>query len=163
MVMQWSWKRKHYKWWSYFVLILVFSGCGRAVRNTGAFEAQVQRFEADAAQFGNPVSINNIQIKFGNLSDSTLGLCTLGLDSPIITIDEKKWTNLNETQKELVFYHELGHCVLKKAHNDARLNNPGGRLMESIMNSHPLDLVDYVQFRSDYLTQLFDPSSGKGL
>ncbi len=145
------------------VCVWVASGCGQATRQTGQFEPYVASFEQDAARLNQTIEVNYIVIQFGPLAPMTLGLCNLGADVPTITVNQPAWATLSETQRQIVIYHELGHCVLKKGHDDDSYNVRGDRIKLTVMNSHPLELVDYTSFRDEYLQELFNLSSGNSL
>ena len=139
---------------------LAFLGCGRFVRNTGQFENIVRAFEADSALTKYPVYVNFIEIKFASLSSRTLAVCNLGMDVPTISVNQALWGNLTDDQKKLVLYHELGHCVLKKGHENQVGPSSSRRKMLSIMDAHPLDLTDFEQYKLEYLEELFNPRDG---
>jgi hypothetical protein len=65
---------------------------------------------------------NQFSIRFGELTDDNIGLCTFYLHRKEILIDENYWAISNlETRKQLVF-HELTHCILDTHHIDAEDN-----------------------------------------
>jgi len=160
VLMKWLYLQRCFTRAVFVFFLLTVVSCGQAMRNTGLFEVYVEAFEKDAATLNRRLTINSIEIKFGELNDKTLALCSLGVGTPLITVSQRLWNGLDETQRQLVIYHELGHCVLKKAHSNQELRLPGQRMKLSIMNQHPLDLTDYPQFRKDYLNELFNNSSG---
>jgi hypothetical protein len=141
--------------------LLGLLACGKPVRNLGQFEPYVEAFEKASSSANHSVVVNFLEMKFGPLPSETLALCTLGVDVPLITVNQSLWQTLTEAQRQLVIFHELGHCVLKRAHQN--IQGTGGRLKQSIMDAHPLDLTDYTTYRTDYLAELFNPSSGTSL
>jgi len=40
-----------------------------------------------------------------------------------IAIDREVWDRSNESSKEWLVYHELGHCVLDRSHRNDRFEN----------------------------------------
>lgn len=63
-------------------------------------------------------TINNTMIAFTDiLTDEKLGLCLPRKNISIVYINKKAWYKLTESQKELLLFHELGHCVLKIYHH----------------------------------------------
>jgi len=49
-----------------------------------------------------------------------LATCDQGSSGTLtIRVDFQKWQGLTLAQQETVMFHELGHCVLKRDHNDA--------------------------------------------
>ncbi len=76
-----------------------------------------------------------------------------------ITIDETFLnSNASELLKELVIFHELGHCFLQRVHREDAY--PTGACI-SIMRSGVEDCRDnYTSaFRATYIDELFDPDS----
>lgn len=163
VLMKWLYLQRCFRRVAFAFFLLTVVSCGQAVRNTGSFESYVEAFEKDAATLNRGLTVNYIEIKFGELNDGTLALCSLGVGTPLITVNQSLWGNLDETQRQLVIYHELGHCVLKKGHANQEIRIPGQRIKLSIMNQHPLDLTDYLKFRKDYLNELFNSSAGRSI
>ena len=161
--MDFSWLLRGIKFLAGTASIFLLFACGQLVRKTGPFEPYVKSFEKDAATVHKAVSVNFIEMKFGELPAETLALCSLGMGVPLITVNENLWAGLNEIQRQLVIYHELGHCVLKKNHENEDLKIAGARMKLSIMNQHPLDLLDYSNFREEYLAELFKSPGGVGI
>lgn len=70
-----------------------------------------------------------------------------------VSIDKAGWFASTEVQKEWLIFHELGHCVLSREHNNV-VNDVG--VPASIMNSYrPEDLEDYyLEERTEYIKEL---------
>ncbi|MGE0616715.1 MAG: putative metallopeptidase [Bacteriovoracia bacterium] len=114
---------------------IALNACGRApVLELNEFASYVETFEAEAAANGNPLKVQDLIIKFSNKLDSkTEGLCTLGSDTPTIEVNAKTFHKLSDIQKEALLFHELGHCVLGRAHAN-ELANDG--TVSSLMNAY---------------------------
>lgn len=71
-----------------------------------------------------------------------------------VTIDQDFWKNASPIYREFVVYHELGHCVLLRGHDESV--DQQGRCL-SIMRSGLYDCVDTysLQSKSDFLDELF--------
>jgi hypothetical protein len=113
-------------------LTLTLGGCGKAPIATVAtaavpgvvatdFQPYVNQFQADA--LANNVSVTVLTgIAFGDTSQvvgdsvesQVVGFCDYGLNQ--ITIQEAYWNSASTLEKKLLIYHELGHCVLQRAH-----------------------------------------------
>lgn len=149
---------------SYLLVTLIslvgITGCGASTsyRDTGVYEKYVQSFEKASIQQGYGVYVNFIKIQEGELEEGTLGVCSTSSGMPTITISPKYWPDLSETERTILLYHELGHCVLYKVHNNG--DNPTGskRAFDSIMNAYPLDLYDFDTYYNEYTKELFNPS-----
>ena len=123
----------------------------------------VDLFEQEAAKRGQNITIDNLRVLYeGDLLDGTAaGTCTYPhVDNPIPTIRfdtaSVNWTN-NEYSREILVFHELGHCVLnRRVHRDDNL--PNGNYA-SIMRSTGSQLYGGAMnnFKRDYyLDELFD-------
>ncbi len=69
----------------------------------------------------------------------------------IIELDDWMWRRANDLYKELVVFHELGHCVLSRAHEDGKENG----IPKSMMTLSGLDWRTYLIYREYYHTELF--------
>jgi predicted SprT family Zn-dependent metalloprotease len=120
------------------------------------------------------VKVENIPIYFhdfepskveslnGNLTYSaTAGTCTYIASNHIFTfirINPIIWRHSSETQKEIIIYHELGHCMFYLEHNNNNLyDSRYGLMPESIMNENsPVEdgeINYYKDHRSEYIEQ----------
>ena len=82
-----------------------------------------ESFQAEANARGLDLSLSNLEIEgmFGNFDGSsrTLGQCRSGGgERSAIIIDRQLWTPLAPVERELVMFHELGHCALGRGHRD---------------------------------------------
>lgn len=71
----------------------------------------------------------------------------------VITIRKDTWDNLSHLGKELLIFHELGHCDLLRHHND-RMKADG--CMESIMYRYLKTSCYTEDSRLYYIRELFD-------
>jgi hypothetical protein len=138
---------------------LSFVGCGPGtnVRDTGEYESYVQAFEKDSLENGYAVQVNYLVIKNGSLPANQLALCDTGVGVPTITVNPEYWAIMNELERTIVMYHELGHCVFFKVHVNTQLDPNKGRAYVSIMNAYPLDLYDFETYRAQYMKEFFNP------
>jgi len=122
-----------------------------------------ETFEAEAKARGMEVDLNEVILsaRVGAIDGQNVaGQChrpnNLTND---ITIDESFLNgNASALLKELVVFHELGHCYLQREHREDAY--PTGACI-SIMRSGLEDCRDNYNsgFRSIYLDELFDPDS----
>jgi Zn-dependent peptidase ImmA (M78 family) len=132
--------------------------CGSLIQreyqyHTGDFEPYVQAFKQDAKKFNLDISIVDLLIIFGNLNEDDdneyfyLGICYTYTDkTPLIRIDEAIWKTLDEVERKLLIYHELGHCILNKDHDDDSNN---------IMNTLDVDSQYFIENEQEVLAHLF--------
>ena len=121
-------------------------------------------FENEAAARGIEIDLNEA-ILTANISEiegqGVAGQCSRPINSldNDITIDETFInSNVSNLLKELVVFHELGHCFLQREHREDEY--PNGNCI-SIMRSGLDGCRDNYtsSFRSIYIDELFDPDS----
>ncbi len=116
-------------------------------------------FEEEAADRGIDIDINALRIT-GEISDlegpSVAGQCNYNSRRPNhISIDSGFWRFAPQNVREMIVYHELGHCVLYRGHSEATLANG---ICASIMRSGSEGCRDNYTSRtkSFYIDELFD-------
>lgn len=115
-------------------------------------------FEYQAEIRGLKINLESLNIS-GEISDiaekGIAGSCQYGssINSHII-IDQPFWKNSTDLAKEFVVFHELGHCVLYRDHNESKNQNG---TCQSIMRSGLGDCIDAYTLnnRKTYLDELF--------
>lgn len=135
-------------------LALLLSGCGKTLQVDG-FEKQVNAFTAASVQAGHPLTIDNLVIQEDNLGGNTFGECvTKPLHPPTILVNRVFWEarSVTDRLREIVLFHELGHCILGRQHN-SELRADGAP--SSIMDPNPVDEQKYEALRSYYVQELF--------
>ncbi len=124
-----------------------------------ALQPYFERFIEEAEERGLDFSIEmeELQADIINIDqDGVLGQCHYSEQAPnIVEVDNQFWDRASDMEKEYVVFHELGHCVLGRDHNDAR-NNDGS--CSSIMQSGLTTCrVTYNSSnRTSYLNELFE-------
>ena len=119
------------------------------------------RFELAASVRGKKVDLGAARVT-GKINEITTrnvaGTCNYNQSSPNkVTMDLDFWENSVDRNREFVVFHELGHCVLFRAHKeDATSNN----ICKSIMRSGTGNCIDNYSgiTRESYLDELFDPA-----
>lgn len=82
-----------------------------------------QAFELEANRRGFEYDLNALNIS-GEIKEiaqtNVAGSCRFGnhIDNEV-TIDQTFWNNSSEVYKEFVVFHELGHCVLLRDHDES--------------------------------------------
>lgn len=69
-----------------------------------------------------------------------------------ITFNMSYWSVYSPTQKEIVVFHEMGHCVLNRSHNSAADSNGHD---VTLMHPYLMSPGEYRPRRSYYLNELF--------
>lgn len=121
------------------------------------------KFEQEAKSRGMDIDLNDAIIT-GYISEidgaGVAGQCSRpnNLTNDIVIDETFILGNASDLLKELVVFHELGHCFLQREHRED--SYPTGACI-SIMRSGNEDCRDNYSsaFRSVYLDELFDPDS----
>jgi len=150
---------------SYFAMVviiyLIMSGCAekreKKFRIDPGLEAQYNYFIEEAHHRGQLWGLDDLVMDFS--SDLSLnGVQVAGLggpddnDTPHVTINSNIWETLSDCQKDNLVFHELGHAVLNKGHRNGMYSSGRPR---SWMNSVILDNDDCVDFKGEYIEELF--------
>ena len=139
-------------------LCIFLLACGKQpttepVLDVTGFEPYVQTFEKYSRDFGHPVTVTNLRIQFGETQKQERAYCLLSADRPpTITINESKWSTLEDSEREELLFHEMGHCVLKRKHRSEVMD---GGIPESLMNPYAINRFTYSAHQNYYLDELF--------
>ena len=83
-------------------------------------------------------------------------MCSSDLDGKYhaeIFVDKEQWETLNHLQREVLVYHELGHCILDYNHICDRM-----AIMNPAINFYPIEL--YQQMWDRLVEDFFDKNRG---
>jgi hypothetical protein len=136
-------------------------------------EPYVETFIQEAAARGKNIQIDNLVIHYSGSLGATCGQCnSTDLTSAIqriIDITENSTCWNNDQEFEALVFHELGHCVLGRVHNEELLPNAAPK---SLMIANQLDVYSPCVYdlgggtpcnkldrRQYYLDELFDPAT----
>jgi len=118
-----------------------------------------EEFEAEAEERGLEYNLNNFNL-IGSIEDihedGVAGTCSYGFRSPRdVTIDLPFWQGSGYFGREMVVFHELGHCILDRDHSEA---TTGNGFCASIMRSGTGNCRTLYnnQNREYYLDELFE-------
>jgi len=156
-------------------LIILILGCGKGndfeYKVPAEFETYVQKFIAEARARGKDITIDNLIIK----RDSTLLTVLCGMSNTISSKNDVQkiitigvpycWQN--DLQLEALIFHELGHCILGRVH-DQNLMPKGDP--KTLMYPDNISLYspcfyslgnpcDLTYRRPYYIDELFNPST----
>ena len=116
-------------------------------------------FEEEAAERGIEIDLTlegvtgNI-VELGNMG--VLGVCVRSDDEPNrVAVDEDVWRVASDELKELIVFHELGHCVLDREHLDDEQDGICVSIMNSGLSGCEISLEDEV-LREAYIDELFE-------
>lgn len=105
--------------------------------------------EARAEKIG--VEGVSISIVFGETIKNNVAECVYGYTAKVI-VSRAFWNVTVENMKEALIFHELGHCILNRDHNDALRSDqsPVSIMFRSIFYVNSFD-------RAYYIHELFHP------
>jgi len=138
------------------------------------FQPIVQTFIAEAALRGRSIEVNNLIIQYdANLEAGVCGRCNSNKLNEqiqkIISINPTKSCWSTSQEKEALFFHELGHCLLGRLHNNDLLPNgdPKSIMVENNRSTYngcvyqfgEEDDCNILYKREYYLDELFDENT----
>ncbi len=121
----------------------------------------VDRFLDAAAARGQAIDLTQmgLTVRFvDDIVDETAGLC----QEEEVIISRQSWDLRNDAKREELIFHELGHCVLSRTHDNDLLPNDE---WQSMMRGYPIPMghtgpINYSGVRrAYYLDELFDPQT----
>lgn len=158
-----------------FILsLIIFSACQKDLAGDSNLEninanipealtPYFQTFKEKASENGLIVDYEaanlTAEIKLIN-EGSVAGTCsTNGHDLRHITIDKAFWNQASHLVKEMIIFHELGHCILGRGHEEGSFSNG---ICRSIMRSGLGTCRDaYISQNRDYfIEELFSTMEG---
>lgn len=145
--------------------VLIFNGCYPDPQQEPANDFTDNSLESYYTTFENEAALRGITINLDDYNlisrieeieeDGIAGTCQFNSQhSNRITIDKSFWDNANRDLREMVVFHELGHCVLYRSHNE---DEDQQSACLSIMNSGTSGCTVYYNDdnRDYYLDELF--------
>ena len=157
------------------VCLVIFLSCGKGNDFTydvpAEFEPHVKKFEAEARARGKSISIKNLIIKYDAAASpvycgNSNVISSANDVQKIITINPQAcWQN--DTQLETLIFHELGHCILGRQHDNSLMPKGDPKTLmipddiavysPCVFNlGNPCDLT---YRRPYYIDELFNPST----
>lgn len=151
-----------------FFLLLTLVACSKEQEQLGITKAYpgvepelwsyFEAFERASADRGRPIDLLAAGIT-GSIekihAHGTVGLCNHRLDEPNhVIIDVNFWETASANSKEMIVFHELGHCILERGHNDEKRSDG---TCASIMRSGRGGCIDFYtkDNKHEYLDELF--------
>lgn len=134
----------------YLVLLFLLISCGkfsdsvvqvddvntRSPRIENEFQPYVDKF------FDLLGRTEDIIVEFTN-DEEYAGVCYYWLvGSNEIKINRKYWSNINDEMREQLMFHELGHCVLERDHDNSHIDLQGVMCPNSIMRSWAFNYIE---------------------
>lgn len=129
------------------------------------FKPYVEKFEFHGRQEFNDSNfkVGDIPINFGDTTNPKYdGVCLVYPDeTKEIIIKKSWWESAHPIQREIMVFHELGHCRLGRTHEDELIPFNNGNVKASIMNPVIPDVSTYQQHEEGYISELFTYSRNR--
>ncbi len=143
------------------LIVLIFFGCfGISCEKEDPFfvfqideslERIVNKFYEEAEQRGFILQKSNLIVEFAEtLEDDSCGLCTRPNRKKeiqrIVQISQTEtcWGGLSSLNKETLLFHELGHCLLNRDHDDALFPSGAPKSIMATVLDGPYQACVYV-------------------
>jgi len=145
--------------YSLFLFFLILSCEKEAmVQIDNELQTYIDQFEDEALNRGLDINLaeTGIHAFIQGIEGAIVGQCQHKEDEPnVILLDRNYWDNATEDEKVLIVFHELGHCVLKKEHNDQKDAN--GFCLSIMHSSSQVCKIDFSPTERDsYFDELFN-------
>lgn len=150
----------------FLVMLLVLASCGNGGVDSSRTWAvtQEEEFIDLINEFDSIYStsvLGGITIRFGDTATEekpkAVGWCVYAKHRYIV-ISPKYWRDATHNQKESLLFHELGHCIFNRRHNeDTIYDEDFGWVAASIMYPSVIGgSAAYDKLRNEYLQELPD-------
>jgi hypothetical protein len=135
---------KRYLW------LLIFTACGNTSNQVDPeFNKYIELFEKT---YNLKISLN---MSFAAQPYPRVGVCyTQNGKGKLIQIDRDYWNQIDDDAKELLMFHEFGHCVLGRDHRSDYMQVDGFVVPASIMNPYMFSSTVYSKNRDYYEKEL---------
>ncbi len=146
---------------NYIALILFTSlsgcvGCGKP-QVDASIEPYIVKFVEEGQNRGKSVDVTGVGAKFVDEDDGSVhGDCSTTPFSKTLEVSKKWWPRLNEVQKEMLIFHELGHCALGRRHID--ITKAFDEKLKTLMIPGVDGMLgegEYLRHRALYLDEMF--------
>ncbi len=124
----------------------------------GSFESYIDTFKSDSDRIvGHEPDTSALRIIFGDTAQRgsrVIGFCQfLNNGQNLIVVNEAWWNGASDIKREAMLFHEMGHCVLLRAHKTEFRTTDLSPI--SLMYSFLLKPDVYAKYHESYLQELF--------
>lgn len=103
-----------------------------------------------------PELVRQVDLRFGPTTEREAGSCRKGgSGNPSIVINYATWTKYDHWQRQEVVFHEYGHCILNREHDERQILIMGEQMHRSLMHPEMMPKDQYLLHREYYLRELF--------
>lgn len=136
--------------------LILLSSCGSPSQNRiplvdSEFDKYISKFEKIYA-----VNVN-IGMIFKNQQNNIVGTCYYFKNKKFnyIEIDNNYWNSVEDSFREELIFHELGHCILDRGHDEELISSNSylGKIPKSIMYPFVFG-YEYERYENYYLEEL---------
>lgn len=142
-------------------ILMTLASCGVKKKNVLNIAPEAQKY-VTAFQQLHGQEINDLEVFMRPIEGAVVGYCQRGTNiTPRVVLNTNYWNGSNFTvaDKEVLVFHELGHCLLKRGHNNQKIDS----VPYSIMNAHHIGAWNYTNGYNNYVTELFGKNSFAGI
>lgn len=134
---------------------LTIPSCTHRPVGYGRFTKYVDSFIAAGKRYGTKIDMNGQRIMFvDKFYGGLIGLCMPMFEPHQILVNEQWWNENDEDAREMVIWHELGHCVLGRPHKADMVNGHPVSIMYP--NTKVLEDKEYYKsHKEQYTRELF--------
>lgn len=134
----------------YIVLLLLLTGCSQVfypkVQIDPRFHSHLETYLNYKEEYTGNRKLRKMSIVLKDLDSDYIGYCTYYLTGRrTITIDKTFWEQSNMVDRDLLLFHELGHCDLNLDHSEPK----------SIMEEHHIGAYRFLSNPEYYMQELF--------
>lgn len=116
----------------------------------------VDLFVKEAYKRGQDVSVSHLTMMFTHSYDDKPILATCTYADNVIRIGKAFWDWAGPTTREQVVFHEFGHCLLGRDHDNGSTFRNNEYIPKSIMSQYLFPEYYYATYRTYYLNELFN-------
>jgi hypothetical protein len=133
----------------YLIVSLLLFGCGGKEQPVIDQELLVyaDRFEKDVG-----LKVIGTTVVFGSLPGDKVGVCSIWGGKKKIVISREYWEKISENGREMLMYHEFGHCIAGLGHDEG-VDAFAQYCPNSIMYPYAFSYC-YSQYKPQYLIDI---------
>lgn len=155
---------KHKSYLYFLVLLLIFSTCNKKENPQPSlvgsdFRVYVDRFKSEAASRGFKIDDNQLSVAYSDTLNYYCGYGIYSTKQVVIGSRASCWQNQTDLNKEILLFHELGHALLGRVHDNTKLPNGDYKTMMFGGDQFNLYNEDTPERRKYYLDELFNPAT----
>ena len=117
------------QWFILFSITLMITACQEeetpapSLFVETALQPYFDSFVEEAAQRGRSIDLTALEIEgiIEEIDGNVIGQCRSNSNLPnVVAIDQSFWNSASQLRREMVIFHELGHCALQRDHLDTK-------------------------------------------